>query len=125
MAKSLTFSSFCVSFLQGCVVELQNLSRAELNGQRGLCLGAILGCKEGRAGTKAGRRLARIVSITRPPATSDRIGVRLDDGREVSVPRAKARAIIGFREVGSQPSLSEAPKHEPRPSLNDAARRSC
>eukprot|EP00439_Symbiodinium_sp_Y106_P041744 s2179_g5.t1 len=85
--------------LEGCVVELQNLSRAELNGQRGLCLGAILGCKEGRAGTKAGRRLARIVSITRPPATSDRIGVRLDDGREVSVPRAKARAIIGFREV--------------------------
>ncbi|CAE7939085.1 set5 [Symbiodinium sp. KB8] len=60
--------------LEGCVVELQDLSRAELNGQRGLCLGA-------------------------PPATPDRIGVRLDDGREVSVPRAKARAIIGFREV--------------------------
>ncbi|CAE7790170.1 set5 [Symbiodinium sp. CCMP2592] len=58
----------------GCVVELQNLSRAELNGQRGLCLGA-------------------------PPATPGRIGVRLDDGREVSVPGAKARAIIGFREV--------------------------
>ena len=38
-------------------MELQDLSRAELNGQRGLCLGALLGCKgqkeEKKRGSKA------------------------------------------------------------------------
>eukprot|EP00931_Biecheleriopsis_adriatica_P078655 TRINITY_DN52088_c0_g1_i1.p1 TRINITY_DN52088_c0_g1~~TRINITY_DN52088_c0_g1_i1.p1 ORF type:complete len:394 (-),score=56.17 TRINITY_DN52088_c0_g1_i1:36-1217(-) len=61
---------------EGCIVQLQGLSREELNGLRGVCLGQ-----------------------SREQEAKQRVGVRLDDGRELSIACANAASLVSFEDL--------------------------